>query len=105
MDPEEKIRRLEAMAAEDPADALTWFMLGSERLRVRLDAGAAEAFRRSRALKPEQPAAARLLGDALRRSNRLDEARAAYEAAVRLAEATGDLQVAKEARVFLARLK
>ena len=104
MEPFEKIDQLRRIIESDPTDALAFFLLGSELLHAERFAEAVEAFERTLALKPAQPAAARLLGDALRRMNRLRDARAAYQHAIELAEATGDLQVAKEAGVFLKRL-
>jgi tetratricopeptide (TPR) repeat protein len=104
MDSLDKIAQLRAMADADPADPLTFFLLGSELLHVGRYPAAAAAFDRSLSLNPTQPAAARLLGDAHRKGGDAKAAVAAYKRAIELAESTGDLQVAKEARVFLNRL-
>jgi cytochrome c-type biogenesis protein CcmH/NrfG len=103
MDAAEKIDQLQAMAQADPSDPLTYFLLGSELLRAARHSEAAVALERSLDLKPAQPAASRLLGDAYRKSGDTAAAVAAYRRAVELAESTGDLQVAREARVFLKR--
>jgi Flp pilus assembly protein TadD len=104
MDALEKVAQLKAMAEADPLDPLTFYMLGAEQLHAGLAADAVNSLRSALALNPDHTAAVRLLGDVYRRLGRLEEARAAYEHAIVVAERTGDLQVAKEARAFLRKL-
>jgi uncharacterized protein HemY len=104
MDWREKIKALRRMSEEDPADPLTFFMLGSEELRAGQFPEAAHSLSRCLELNPRHTAAIRLLGDAYRGMGETGKARATYERAIAAAEQTGDLQVAKEARAWLKRL-
>lgn len=54
---------------------------------------------------PEYSAAWKLLGKALVENKQNDEAITAYEQGIKVAEAKGDIQAAKEMKVFLKRLK
>ena len=101
MEREDKIRQLRELVADDPADALTWFMLGGELLHAGEPLEAAEALRRAVEIAPDHTASWRRLGDAWLAADRRAEAEAAYRSAIETAERTGDLQVAKEARALL----
>jgi Flp pilus assembly protein TadD len=105
MEADDKLQSLQTMADQEPDDPLIWFMLGSELLRRGLNEEALGPLQRCLELNPDQTAAWRLLGDAHRRGGAPAQARQAYEAAIEVAERTGDLQVAKEARAFLSKLK
>lgn len=104
MDRKEKIEELKRLAELDPADPLTFFLLGSEHLRLGAWDESIEAFTRSLQLNPDHTAAIRLLADAYRLAGWSDQARKMYELAIQTAERTGDLQVAKEARALLKKL-
>lgn len=104
MDSVDKIDQLRAMLNADPADALGWFLLGTELLRSGDPAAAADALARCLTLTPRHTAACKLLGDAHRKAGAPDAAREAYNRAVTLADETGELQVAREARALLAKL-
>ena len=60
--------------------------------------------RKALAHDPKYSAAWKRLGKALTDTGRTDEAIAAYEQGIRAAEEKGDVQAAKEMRVFLKRL-
>ncbi len=55
--------------------------------------------------KPSFSAAWKLYAKALSENKRIDEAIVAYEKGISIAEENGDIQAAKEMRVFLKRLK
>ncbi len=96
---------LEALLAKGTDNARLRFGLGQECLKLgRLDA-AVEHLRRCLAHDPKYSAAWKLLGQALTESGRTDEAVAAYEDGIRVAEAKGDVQAAKEMGVFVKRLR
>jgi uncharacterized protein HemY len=100
----DKIKQLEQLTRDDPSDALAFYMLGTELLRADRSEAAAEALRHALHLDPRRAPVARMLGDALRRLGQNAEAREVYQRAIDLAEASGDLQVAREARALLAKL-
>jgi predicted Zn-dependent protease len=101
----DRIAALEAMAAADPADPLTQFLLGSELARAGEHARAAEALARCVAADPNYTAAWKSLGDARRKAGDPAAAIAAYREGAATAERTGDLQVKKECEVFLRQLE
>jgi Flp pilus assembly protein TadD len=105
MDSPEKLAALEQMAAESPDDALIHFMLGSQQMLAGQYAEAATSLTRCLELNPDHTAAARLLGDAWRKQGKNDEAREAYARTIEIAERTGELQAAKEARALMRKLK
>jgi Tfp pilus assembly protein PilF len=105
MDRQSRIESLRKLADEDPSDALTFFMLGTERLRDGQSAAAADDFLRCLEIDPRHTAAVRLLADAYRQMGEVDQARETYQRAIEVAEQTGDLQVAKEARALLRKLE
>ena len=101
---QDRISLLREMTAADPEDGLGWQMLGGELLRAGQYADAAEALGQAARLTPELAAIWKQLGDAQRKSGNSEQARAAYEQAISVAESTGDLQAAKEARALLTKL-
>ena len=98
------IEQFEAMLAAGKDGALLRFGLGSEYLKAGDATRAAMHLREALARDPGYSAAWKLLGKALTQLDRLQETADAYEAGIRQAEAKGDLQAAKEMRVFLKRL-
>jgi predicted Zn-dependent protease len=99
------IENLEKLLAAGKDSALLRFGLGSEYLKAG-DAGmAAGHLQRALALDPGYSAAWKLLGQALTGLNRFSEALAAYRQGVEAAQRNGDLQAAKEMRVFARRLE
>jgi Tfp pilus assembly protein PilF len=98
------VENLEAMLAAGRDDALLRFSLGNAYLKNQ-PALAAEHLARSVELDPGYSAAWKLYGKALTADGREDEARDAYRSGIAAAEDKGDLQAAKEMKVFLRRLE
>jgi Tfp pilus assembly protein PilF len=95
---------LESMLAAGRDDALLRFSLGNAYLKDQ-PALAAEHLARAVGLNPDYSAAWKLLGKALTGVGRDDEAEQAYRSGIAAAERNGDIQAAKEMRVFLRRLE
>lgn len=99
------IENLEKLLAAGKDSPLLRFGLGGEYLKAG-DAGmAAGHLQRALALDPGYSAAWKLLGQALTELNRFSEALAAYRQGIEAAQSKGDLQAAKEMRVFARRLE
>lgn len=101
----DRLDQLRQLAAADPGDALTRFLLGREFAARGLDRDAAVAFRETLRLDPRYTAAYRQLGNSLERLSQPEEAAGVYRAGVRMAAETGDLQAGKEMAAFLKRLE
>jgi Flp pilus assembly protein TadD len=101
----DRIESLREIVAGDPKDGLARFMLGKELLAADLPNEAAEQLAEAIRLAPDHTASYRELGNALASAGRLSEAEVAYSTGLKVADTTGDLQTAKEIKVFLARLK
>lgn len=97
------VERLERMLADGGETALLRFSLGNA-LLAEQPSDAAGHLRRAVELDPGYSAAWKLLGRALLDSGEQAEARAAWTRGIAVAEARGDVQAAKEMRVFLRRL-
>jgi predicted Zn-dependent protease len=95
---------LEKLLAGGTDNALLRFGLGNAYLKEGRAGEAVEHLRRAVEHDPGYSAAWKLLGRALAELGRTAEAAEAYETGIRNAEAKGDLQAAKEMRVFLKRL-
>lgn len=99
-----KTEDLERLLARGQDNAMLRFGLG----KAYLDDGdpdkAAEHLRRAVEQDTNYSAAWKLLGRALVQAEREEEAKTAYEEGIRIAQARGDIQAAKEMRVFLKRL-
>lgn len=78
--------------------------LGNEYLKLQKFEEAAEHLRKAVEFDPKYSAAWKSLGKALASGGQDAEAIAAYETGIRVAEEKGDVQAAKEMRVFLKRL-
>lgn len=98
------VERLQALLASQGESALLRFGLGNA-LMDEDPAAAAEHLRRAVALDPAYSAAWKLLGRALAASGADLQAREAYAQGISVAEQRGDVQAAKEMRVFLKRLE
>jgi Tfp pilus assembly protein PilF len=96
---------LERLLASGQDNAMLRFGLGKAYLDEGEPAKAAEHLRRAVEQDTNYSAAWKLLGRALVQAEREDEAKTAYEEGIRVAEARGDIQAAKEMRVFLKRLR
>lgn len=85
--------------------ALLRFSLGNEYLKAGDLAKATEAFREAVRRDAKFSAAWKQLGKALAEAGDLPAALAAYQAGIAAAEARGDVQAAKEMRVFARRIE
>ena len=100
----DRLEQLRQLAAADPQDALTRFLLGRELATRDLDHEAAGEFRQVILLDPRYAAAYRQLGNSLERLSQPEEAADVYRSGVKIAAETGDLQAGKEMSAFLKRL-
>lgn len=99
------LENLETMLARGQDNALVRFGLGGEYFKqARYDA-AVTHLRQALQHDPTYSAAWKLLGQALVKSGRNDEAKLAYQRGIQAAEQKGDKQTAKEMQVFLKRLR
>jgi len=98
------VENLEAMLAAGREDALLRFSLGNAYLKEQ-PALAAEHLARAVELDPGYSAAWKIYGKALAADGREDEAKDAYRSGIAAAERKGDIQAAKEMKVFLRRLE
>ena len=94
---------LEALLAQGDDTALLRFSLGTAYLEED-PALAVEHLQQAVTLDPTYSAAWKKLGKALTDCDRRDDARQAYRVGIETAESRGDIQAAKEMRVFLKRL-
>ncbi len=97
------IENLEKMLAAGQDNALLRYSLGSAYLKQNDLAQAREHLKMAVTLDANYSAAWKSYAQALTALQELDAARAAYENGIRVAEQKGDLQAAKEMRVFLKR--
>ena len=102
---EERAARLRELLARDADDATSWFSLGRALLELGRHEEALEPLRHAVTLSPAYTAAHRDLGRALLASGEAAEAARVLESALPAADAGGDLQTAKEMRVFLRRAR
>jgi Tfp pilus assembly protein PilF len=98
------IERLEDMLAKGQDGALLRYGLGNEYLKLKQNEQAAQHLRRAVELDANYSAAWKQLGRALTAVGREHEALEAYRNGIRVAEEKGDVQAAREMRVFLKRL-
>lgn len=96
---------LEKLLAAGQDSLMLRFGLGSAWLKQGDHERAVEHLRAALRHDPAHSASHKLLGKALAAAGRNDEAIAAYEAGIGIAEEKGDIQAAKEMRVFLKRLQ
>ena len=96
--------RLERLLANGPDSAVLRFSLGNACLATE-PARAVSHLARAIELDPQYSAAWKLFGKALMATDQMAEARHAFAQGILVAEAKGDVQAAKEMRVFLKRLK
>jgi len=99
------IDNLEALLAKGTDNALLRFGLANEYLKLGQLEQAIGHLRKAVAHDPKYSAAWKRLGKTLADSGRNTDAIQAYEEGIRVAEEKGDVQAAKEMRVFLKRLQ
>lgn len=97
-------KNLEALLARGQDNALLRYGLGAEYLKEARYADAATHLQAAVRHDPAYSAAWKLLGQALAGTGDAAQARAAYDQGIRVAEAKGDIQAAKEMKVFRKRL-
>lgn len=102
MDP---IASLEALLARGQDGATLRYALASRYLAADDAENACRHAEVAVQLDPDYSAAWKLLGGASAKAGRPAEAAAAYERGIAVAERRGDVQAAKEMRVFLKRLR
>ena len=99
------IRALEAQLARGPDTAVLRFSLGNACLKQGNPDRAIAHLKRATELDPDYSAAWKLLGRAQSDASLTEEAVRTYEHGIVVAERRGDIQAAKEMRVFLKRLQ
>ena len=99
------IDRLEKLLGSPRDSALLRYSLGNEYLKTGDPAKAADYLRTAVERDPDYSAAWKLLGKSLAQSAQAQAALDAYAQGVRVAERRGDIQAAKEMRVFARRLR
>ena len=100
-----RIESLEKMLGGPRDGALLRFSLGNEYLKAGDPAAAGKCFRAAVDRDPAYSAAWKALGKALADAGDEPGARSAYVRGIAVAEARGDVQAAKEMKVFLKRLE
>jgi Tfp pilus assembly protein PilF len=99
------IENLENLLAKGQDTALLRFSLGQAYLQAGQSEAATEHLAQAISLDPHYSAAWKLYARALADSGKSAEAVAAYEHGITIAETRGDIQVAKEMKVFSKRLQ
>jgi predicted Zn-dependent protease len=99
------ITNLEAMLAAGKEGAMLRYSLGDAYLKAGDAVRAAPHLRRAVELDHDYSAAWKLLGRALTESRDFAHAEHAYATGIQVAERKGDIQAAKEMKVFLKRLQ
>ena len=99
------IKNLETLLIKGQDNALLRYSLGNEYIKKNQFSNAITHLARAIDLDPYYSAAWKLYGKALFEINQIDDAIKAYEKGIIVAEKKGDIQAAKEMRVFLKRLK
>jgi predicted Zn-dependent protease len=99
------VDNLEALLAKGTDNALLRYSLGNEHLKLGHAEQAVGHLKRAVAHDPKYSAAWKPLGKALADSGHVGDAIKAYQEGIQVAEAKGDVQAAKEMKVFLKRLE
>lgn len=95
----------EKMLAQGRDSALLRYSLGNEYLKADNPCNAITHLREAVRLDPKHSASWKLLGRALAETGELDEALATYRHGIEVSEAKGDIQAAKEMKVFARRIE
>jgi predicted Zn-dependent protease len=99
------LENFEAMLARGQDSALLRYSLGNEYLKLQDIGRAVDHLAEAVRLDPGYSAAWKLYGKALASAERPAEALDAYDRGIRAAEEKGDVQAAKEMRVFRKRVE
>lgn len=95
---------LERMLEQGRDSALLRYSLGNEYLKADNPCNAVTHLREAVRQNPDHSASWKLLGRALAETGELDQALAAYQEGIAVAERRGDIQAAKEMQVFARRI-
>ncbi len=99
------IANLEKLLATGPDSTMLRFGLGQAYLKECQPEAAMTHLRKALEIDPHYSAAWKLLGKSLAEQDLTQEAIETYEQGIQHAEAKGDIQAAKEMKVFLKRLQ
>ena len=99
------IKNLESMLDKEQDNALIRYSLGNEYLKAKKFTDAIKHLHKAVELDHDYSAAWKLYGKALSENDQVNEAIQAYENGIAVAGKKGDIQAAKEMKVFLKRLK
>jgi len=99
------VANLEKMLAGGRDNALLRFSLGNEYLKINDVTAAVRHLREAVRQDPAYSAAWKLLGKALTACGKVQEALAAYQQGIAVAQKKGDQQAAKEMQVFARRIE
>jgi predicted Zn-dependent protease len=97
------LERFEQMLAAGKDSALLRFSLGNEYLKADNPCNAITHLREAVRQDPGHSASWKLLGRALAETGELEDALSAFRRGIEIAEAKGDIQAAKEMKVFAKR--
>ena len=100
----DQIKQLENLVEQNPENALMHYTLGIEYLRQGENQKGVSVLKKTISLEPEYSAAYRELGKALLNSDMKQEAMEVFNKGIAVAEERGDIQTAREMRVFLKRI-
>jgi Tfp pilus assembly protein PilF len=101
----DKIKSFETLLARGQDSALLRYTLGNEYLKQGDLDKALEHLCSAVTQDPQYSAAWKVYGKALASAKRIQAAMEAYESGIKVAEEKGDIQAAKEMKVFLKRLQ
>lgn len=99
------IGALKQMLEQGQDNLLLRFGLGKAMLDADMAGDAIEHFLKAIEFSPEHSASWKLLGNAYASISQLDDAIRTYTCGIEIAEKKGDIQTAKEMRVFLNRIQ
>lgn len=99
------IKNLEALIAKGQDSALIHYSLGNEYRREKKFAHAITHLARAVELEPGYSAAWKMYGKSLSENNQINDAIRVFAQGIIVAEKKGDVQAAKEMKVYLKRLK
>ncbi|MGH8119702.1 MAG: tetratricopeptide repeat protein [Gammaproteobacteria bacterium] len=99
------IKNLETLINKGQDSALLRYSLGNEYVKVKNLAAAVAHLARAVELDPGYSAAWKLYGRALAENGQVENAIKVYDQGITVAEKKGDIQAAKEMKVFLKRLR
>jgi uncharacterized protein HemY len=100
-----RIEIFRQMAQGEPGNAMIWYGLGSEYVKLEQWSEAAEALRRVIELNPDYTAAYQMLGSALLKGGATEEARRTWTAGIEAADRTGAWKARQHMEGLLAGMK